>query len=140
MRQGKKNRSTGIGSPRPRKDPIRSAAEYGIDIPMLIANLARTPAERIRRHQIALETFRALHKAKLVRSLGEIRNIGGGLRIRVLTIDSLIKARQAMNRPRDREAVLQLEAIRKMQKKSRKMIGFSIHLIMQNILLHIPYL
>lgn len=66
MRQGKKNRSIGIGSPRPRKDPILAAAEYGIDIPMLIANLARTPAERIRRHQIALETFRAFRKAKRV--------------------------------------------------------------------------
>jgi len=55
-----------------------------------------------------------------VETLSEIRDLGGGLRIRVLTIDSLIKARKAMNRPRDREAVLQLEAIKKMQKKSRK--------------------
>lgn len=62
----KKNRSAGIISPGPRKDPIRAAAEYGIDIPMLTANLARTPAERIRRHQLALETFRALRKAKRV--------------------------------------------------------------------------
>lgn len=55
-----------------------------------------------------------------VNNLSEIRDLGGGLRIRVLTIDSLIKARKAMNRPRDREAVLQLEAIKKMQKKNRK--------------------
>jgi hypothetical protein len=55
-----------------------------------------------------------------IRPLSEIRDIGGGLRIRVLTIDSLIKARKAMNRPRDREAVLQLDAIKKMRKKSRK--------------------
>jgi hypothetical protein len=49
----------------------------------------------------------------------EIRDLGG-VRIRVLTIDSLIKARRAMNRPRDREAVLQLKAIKKMRKKRRK--------------------
>jgi len=55
-----------------------------------------------------------------IEPLSEIRDLGSGLRIRVLTIDSLIKARRAMNRPRDREAVLQLEAIRKMQKKRRK--------------------
>lgn len=60
------NKSIKIVSPRRRKDPIRAAADYGIDIPMLIANLARTPAERIRRHQIALETFKALRKAKRV--------------------------------------------------------------------------
>jgi hypothetical protein len=55
-----------------------------------------------------------------VENFSELRDLGGGLRIRVLTIDSLIKARKAMDRPRDREAVLQLEAIKKMQKKNRK--------------------
>ena len=65
MRQ-RKNKIVRMLSPRPRKDPIRAAAEYGIDIPMLIANLARTPAERIRRHQIALETFRAFRRARRV--------------------------------------------------------------------------
>jgi hypothetical protein len=51
---------------KPRKDPIRAAAEYGIDIPMLMANLARTPAERIRRHQIALDTMKMLSNSKRV--------------------------------------------------------------------------
>ena len=55
-----------------------------------------------------------------IEPMSEIRDIGGGLRIRVLTIDSLIKARKAMNRPRDKEALLELEAMRKMRKKSRK--------------------
>ncbi|MHC4545329.1 MAG: hypothetical protein ACYTDW_15645 [Planctomycetota bacterium] len=114
----RKNKNAGISPPGPRKDPVHAAADYGIDIPMLIDNIARTPAERIRRHQIALETFKALRKAKHVKSIGEIRNIEGGRRIRVLTVDSLIKARKAMNRPRDREAILQLEAIKKLQKKS----------------------
>lgn len=113
----RKNEVAGIFPPRSREDPIRAAADYGIDIHMLIANLARTPAERIRRHQIALETFNALRKSKRVKLIGELRNVKGGRRIRVLTIDSLIKARRAMNRPRDREAVLQLEAIKKMQRK-----------------------
>ena len=62
----RKNKIAGILPPRPRKDPIRAAADYGIDIHMLFANLDRTPAERIRRHQIALETFRAFRKAKRV--------------------------------------------------------------------------
>jgi hypothetical protein len=62
----RKNKNPEIPPPGPRKDPVRAAADYGIDVPMLIANMARTPAERIRRHQIALETFRTLRKAKLV--------------------------------------------------------------------------
>ena len=43
---------------------IRAAAEYGIDIEMLRANVALTPAERLRRHQIALNTVEMLRKAK----------------------------------------------------------------------------
>ncbi len=65
-----------------------------------------------------LASIQGLGDYEDVENLSEIRNLGGGLRICVLTIDSLIKARKAMNRPRDREAVLQLEAIKKMQKKS----------------------
>jgi hypothetical protein len=52
-------------SSKPPKDPITAAAEYGIDIAMLKADLARTPAERVRRHQIALETFKKLSKATI---------------------------------------------------------------------------
>jgi hypothetical protein len=54
-----------------------------------------------------------------VEAFSELRDIGNGLQIRVLTLDSLIKARSAMNRPRDREALIQLEAIKKMQKKRK---------------------
>jgi predicted nucleotidyltransferase len=49
-------------------------------------------------------------------TLSEIRDLDG-LRIRVLNIDSLIKAKKAMNRPYDKRALLQLEAIKKMLKK-----------------------
>jgi hypothetical protein len=45
---------------------IQAAADYGIDISMLIDNLKRTPAERIRRHQIALNTVKLLRKAKWI--------------------------------------------------------------------------
>lgn len=45
-------------------EAIREAVEYGIDISMLRANLALTPAERLRRHQIALNTAEMLQKAK----------------------------------------------------------------------------
>lgn len=67
-----------------------------------------------------LASIQGLGNYEDVERLSEIRDLGGGLRIRVLTIDSLIKTRKAMNRPRDREAVLQLEAVKKMQKKCRK--------------------
>jgi hypothetical protein len=49
-----------------RKDPIKAAADYGIDIAMLKANLARPLMERIRRHQIALDTIKMLAKSKRV--------------------------------------------------------------------------
>jgi predicted nucleotidyltransferase len=39
------------------------------------------------------------------------------IRLRVLNLDALIKSKKAMNRPRDKEAVLQLEAIKKLQKQ-----------------------
>ena len=40
-----------------------AAAEYGIDVSALIDNVHRTPAELIRRHQIALDTAEKLRKA-----------------------------------------------------------------------------
>ena len=46
------------------KDEIAAAAEAGIDIDMLEANLARSPIERIKRHQIAFNTAEKLRKAK----------------------------------------------------------------------------
>jgi hypothetical protein len=61
-----KNKRTKSKSARPRKDPIKAAKEYGIDIPMLMANLNRTIAERFRRHQIALETYYKIRKSKKV--------------------------------------------------------------------------
>ena len=45
------------------EDAIRAAQEYGIDVDMLLDNLKRSPAERIRRHQIALETVEKLREA-----------------------------------------------------------------------------
>ena len=40
---------------------LAKAKQYGIDIVMLYDNLQRPVAERIRRHQIALDTFKKLH-------------------------------------------------------------------------------
>jgi len=48
---------------RQKPDPIQAAIDYGIDINALIDNLKRTPEERIRRHQIALNTANQLRKA-----------------------------------------------------------------------------
>ncbi len=39
-----------------------------------------------------------------------------GVKLAVINIDALIKAKKAMNRPHDREAILQLEAIKKLKK------------------------
>ena len=67
-----------------------------------------------------LGSIQGLGNYEDVERSSEIRDLGGGLRIHVLTIGALIKARMASNRPRDKEAALQLEAIKKMQKKNRK--------------------
>ena len=43
---------------------IQAAIDYGIDVQKLMDNLKRTPAERIRRHQMALNAVEKLRKAK----------------------------------------------------------------------------
>ncbi|TKJ37180.1 MAG: hypothetical protein CEE38_09820 [Planctomycetes bacterium B3_Pla] len=43
---------------------IQAAIDYGIDVSMLIDNINRSCTERIRRHQIALNTAEKLRKAK----------------------------------------------------------------------------
>ena len=45
---------------------VQDAFDYGIDIAALQENLARTPAERLRRHQIALDRVRRLQKARFL--------------------------------------------------------------------------
>ncbi len=45
-------------------DPIQAAREYGIDVSMLADSLGRSVAERLRRHEIARRTARALQRAK----------------------------------------------------------------------------
>lgn len=208
-------------------DEIRAAIDYGIDIEMLIDNLKRSPAERIRRHQIALNAANILRKTARTRmnadssnmfkrlaeagvdfvivdgfagvvygaplptqtidiccdfstanllalqkavsdlhpihrmtpkrqkfelteeTCGQFKNLyldtdigqldclsfidGLGdyqkvkqasevievenLQLRVLSVDALIETKKAMNRPRDKEAVLQLEAIKKLRNR-----------------------
>lgn len=43
---------------------LAEARENGVDLWALWHNLQRTPAERLRRHQIALDTRHMLQKAK----------------------------------------------------------------------------
>ena len=38
------------------------------------------------------------------------------MKVRVLSLDALIKSKKSMSRPRDKEAILQLEAIKKLRK------------------------
>ena len=45
-------------------DPVQAAIDYGIDISALIDNAGRSCAERIKRHQIALNTAEKLRKAR----------------------------------------------------------------------------
>jgi hypothetical protein len=47
-------------------DPVSAATEFGIDIEALKDNLKRSPEERIRRHQIALNSIEKLRRAKHV--------------------------------------------------------------------------
>ncbi len=44
----------------------------------------------------------------------------GNITLRVLNIDSLIQSKKTMDRPRDREAVIQLEAIKRLKNKKKK--------------------
>ena len=54
-------------------------------------------------------------KVRRASELVEVHNI----QMRVLNFESLIKAKKAMNRPRDKEAILQLEAIKKLKKQQK---------------------
>jgi hypothetical protein len=60
MEQSRPEKQTPLELP----EAIREAVEYGIDISLLRANLALTPAERLRRHQIALNTVEMLREGK----------------------------------------------------------------------------
>jgi hypothetical protein len=46
------------------RDAVQEAIDYGIDVSALRDNLARTVAERLRRHEIAFHTMEMLRKAK----------------------------------------------------------------------------
>lgn len=41
-------------------------------------------------------------------------------KLRVLSLNALIKAKKAMNRPRDKQVLLQLEAIKKLKKQTKR--------------------
>jgi len=47
-----------------RQREIQAAVEYGIDVSHLVENVNSSVAERIRRHQIALNTAEQLRRAK----------------------------------------------------------------------------
>lgn len=46
------------------KDPIQEAMDYGIDVSQLRDNLALSIGQRLKRHQIALDTVEILRQAK----------------------------------------------------------------------------
>ncbi|MGH7720495.1 MAG: hypothetical protein ACREON_16815, partial [Gemmatimonadaceae bacterium] len=54
------------GRPRSRRhDPIRAAAEYGLDVTLLAANLRRTPAERLRQLDAMVDFRRRVRRGSL---------------------------------------------------------------------------
>lgn len=59
-----KNQKNNIPHNLPQAGVIQAAIDCGIDIDALVDNLKRTPAERIRRHQIALNTVKKLREAR----------------------------------------------------------------------------
>ncbi|MCX5633053.1 MAG: hypothetical protein NTW93_05210 [Phycisphaerae bacterium] len=61
-----KSKTKTVGKKISRKDQIKKAKACGIDVSALTANLRRTPYERIMRHQVALDTFLMLRKAKRI--------------------------------------------------------------------------
>ncbi|MHC4560359.1 MAG: nucleotidyltransferase [Planctomycetota bacterium] len=54
-------------------------------------------------------------QVKQASKLVEVEN----MQVRVLGLDALIKAKKAMNRPRDKEAILQLKAIKRLKGSKR---------------------
>ena len=62
-----------------------------------------------------LSTINGLGDYTQVKRLSERIDMDGTV-FCVLTIDALIQAKKAMNRPRDREAIYQLEAIRELRR------------------------
>jgi hypothetical protein len=60
----KQSKSRKIVSKSVQAGPVQAAIDYGIDIPALIDNAGRSCTERIKRHQIALNTAEKLRKAR----------------------------------------------------------------------------
>jgi hypothetical protein len=56
-------------------------------------------------------------KVRRISELVKVRDT----KLRVLSLNALIKAKKAMNRPRDKEALLQLEAIKKTKDKRKRL-------------------
>jgi predicted nucleotidyltransferase len=52
---------------RARRDPIRRAADYGLDLTLLAANLRRTPAERLRQLDAMAEFRRRVRRVRRIR-------------------------------------------------------------------------
>ncbi len=66
-----------------------------------------------------LGTIAGLGDYQAVKEQSELLELGSGL-CRVLSLDGLIKAKEAMGRPRDEECVRQLKAIRERVGKQRR--------------------
>jgi hypothetical protein len=61
---GKSNKNAECKNKSLQTDPVQAAIDYGIDVSMLVDNLQRSVTDRIKRHQIALNTAEKLRKAK----------------------------------------------------------------------------
>ncbi len=93
---------------------LEEARRAGIDLDLLDSNLALTYEERVLRHESAQELMWALKEAgaayeKSARSAAEIRLFGR--RCRVISLEDLIKAKEAMGREKDLLTAKELRAI-----------------------------
>jgi len=86
---------------------LADARENGVDLWALWHNLQRTPAERMRRHDMALNTYLELQREGIISAYIEPDDSG-------LTVDHLLHIKELMNTS-GIEAVRQLEAIKKMR-------------------------
>jgi hypothetical protein len=86
---------------------LAEARENGVDLWALWHNLHRSYAERLRRHDIALDTYRKLQQEGIIDKNLSPDDSG-------LSIDFLLQLKELMNQPGGLEAVRELEAIKKM--------------------------
>ena len=92
---------------------LAEARENGVDLWALWHNQQRSYAERMRRHDIALDTYRKLQQEGVI-DKNLLPDDSG------LSVDFLLHAKELMHQPCGLEAVRELEAIIKVNSKQNE--------------------